>query len=451
MPASSYRNVLVLLLSVALIASAAVVGVGFGQQTDAGNDDSAELTTQSTSYLRIAHAAPGAGEVDVYVDNASVASGVPFGAVSDYLALDAGTHNVTVTVVGVRDAVVFEETVDLEPRTTTTVAATMDTEADGAVTPVAYADDARTPADNESALRIVHLSPNAPAVDVVAVASDDAGTDNETEAEDTETETEAEDTETETEAEDTETETEAEDTETETEAEDTETETEAENTTDEEMETGADEATATETVLAENVSYTNATDYLTVPAGNYTVEVRVATADNDGPAVATVDVNLTAGTAYSAWAIGNVPENGTEVPPTFRVVATQDASQTFVFPAGTPGTPAPPTETPTENVTETPSENVTETPSENVTETPTENVTETPSENVTETATEEATETATEAGTETATEAGTETATEAGTGTATEAGTGTATEAGTETATEAATETVTEEETETAT
>ena len=282
-----------------------MVGVGFGQQTEAGNDTESELTTQSTSHLRVAHAAPGGGPVDVYVDNQSVASNVPFGAVGDYLALEAGNHTVTVTAVGVRDAVVFNETVDLEARSVTTVAATLngsDTE-NASVVPQAYTDDARTPTDNESALRIVHLSPNAPAVDVVAVSDGDEATDNETEVDnDTETETDAID--------------------------------ETETTTDGE---------AIETVLAENLTYTNTTDYMTVPAGNYTVEVR--TADENETVVATVDVSLDAGTAYSAWAIGNVPDNGAS-PPTFRVLTTEDVSKTFEFPANE-------TETPDENATDT--------------------------------------------------------------------------------------------------
>jgi len=350
----SSRTTLVLFLSVALVASASLVGVGFGQQTDAGNETDSELTTQTTSYLRVAHAAPGAGAVDVYVDNSSVASNVPFGAVSDYLALKAGTHTVTVTVVGVPDAVVFEETVDLDARSVTTVAATLSAD-DGEVVPQAYADTALTPTDDESALRLVHLSPNAPAVDIVAVSSGDDATADDTEATETaaanETETEASN-ETEAGTETAEAETEA-DNETEAATETAEAETEAATET-EVTETEGEDGEMTETVLAENLSYTEATDYLTVPAGDYTVEVR--TADENETVVSTVDVSLDGGTTYSAWALGNVPENGTEMPPTFRVLATADASATIEFPAGTPSTPAP------ANETATPGENVTETP-----------------------------------------------------------------------------------------
>ena len=306
MPDSTRSTALVLVLSVALVASAAFVGVGFGQQAEDDADDT-ELSTQNTSYLRIAHAAPGAASVDVSVDNETVAEGVAFDTFSDYIALESGNHTITVSVVDTPDEVVFNETVDLEPRSVTTVtAAIAANDSEGGVVPVAYDDSAATPADDEAALRIAHLSPNAPAVDIVAVES----------GEETATETEA-------------------------------------NETDEETATEEEEATdgaATgETVLAENVSYTEATEYANVPAGDYTVEVRVAAEDNDGSVVASTDLSLESGVAHTAWALGNVPEDGEEMPPTFRVATTQDASKTIDFPGAENETEETDTETESED------------------------------------------------------------------------------------------------------
>jgi hypothetical protein len=351
MPDSQRSTVLVLILSVALVASAAFVGVGFGQETgDDTNETDAtetetELTTQSTSYLRVAHAAAGAGNVDVLVDNETVAEDVAFGDFSGYMPVESGDRTVTVTIANSPDEVVFNETLTVEPRTATTVTAAVNASAGEGVSPFAYEDDAVTPMDDESALRIVHLSPNAPAVDVVAV-TDDGATETETETNETE-ETETNETE--------ETETEAEETATETET--GENATEAAQVDGDTVAAQMDEnATAGETVLAENVSYTNATDYMTVPAGDYTVEIRVAEEDNDGAVVATTDVTLESGVAYSAWAIGNVPEDGEEVTPTFRVLPTEDASSTIMLPSEMPG----------DNETEAPAdgENETETPGE---------------------------------------------------------------------------------------
>ncbi|MFC7080432.1 DUF4397 domain-containing protein [Halorussus caseinilyticus] len=57
-------------------------------------------------------------------------------------------------------------------------------------------------------------------------------------------------------------------------------------------------------VLYDNVSFSNATDYVEVPAGDYTLEVRPATEDNDGEVVTTFDVSVEGGTTYSAVAAG---------------------------------------------------------------------------------------------------------------------------------------------------
>lgn len=57
-------------------------------------------------------------------------------------------------------------------------------------------------------------------------------------------------------------------------------------------------------VLFDNVSFGNATDYVGVPEGNYTLEVRPATAENDGDVVATFNVTLESQTVYTAIAAG---------------------------------------------------------------------------------------------------------------------------------------------------
>lgn len=57
-------------------------------------------------------------------------------------------------------------------------------------------------------------------------------------------------------------------------------------------------------VVADNVTFANATDYVTLSDGAYTFEVRPATADDDGPVVATFNESLLGGTAYTAFAAG---------------------------------------------------------------------------------------------------------------------------------------------------
>ena len=78
-------------------------------------------------------------------------------------------------------------------------------------------------------------------------------------------------------------------------------------------------------VLYDNVTFSNATDYATVPAGDYTLEVRPATADNDGEVVATYNVSLQGGTVYSAVAAGYLmPEEAAGDAP-FDLLVVEDA------------------------------------------------------------------------------------------------------------------------------
>lgn len=65
------------------------------------------LTTDQTTpppagqaALRVIHAAPDAGNVDVLVNNKVVLSNVPFGAISSYLVIPAGTYDVKVNAAG---------------------------------------------------------------------------------------------------------------------------------------------------------------------------------------------------------------------------------------------------------------------------------------------------------------------------------------------------------------
>ena len=152
-----------LALTVVLVASLVAVGGAVSAQ-------SSEADPQNTSYLRVVHASPDAPPVNVSVDNETVLANVSFGTVSDYLALEAGTYNVSIAAAGDPDAVVFAGNVTLDPRTTTTLAASGEVSEDAETEfgPALFADDALTPDENDSAVSIVHLSPDAPAVDVTA-------------------------------------------------------------------------------------------------------------------------------------------------------------------------------------------------------------------------------------------------------------------------------------------
>jgi len=233
--------------AVILVALVALAGVAFGGVAVADTTTHATVTdaaantqnqTNQTAYLRVIHASPDAPNVDVYLDNETVLTDVPFGTVSDYLEVAPGEHTVAITVAGNQSAEVFGGNVTLNAGGRYTIAATGEVTEGAPTTFQAFIlqDTVVAPASGNASISLVHLSPDAPAVDV---------------------------------------------------------------TTD-------------DTVLFDNVSFRNASNYVTVPAGNYTVDVRGATADNNGSVVTSFDVSLESGTAYTAFAVGYLdPANAT--------------------------------------------------------------------------------------------------------------------------------------------
>ena len=76
--------------------------------------------------------------------------------------------------------------------------------------------------------------------------------------------------------------------------------------------------------LFENVSVGDS-GYVSVPEGEYTLEIRVAQDDNEGDVVTTFDLNAEAGSVYSAFAVGYVAPDDAPGDEPFQVVATVDA------------------------------------------------------------------------------------------------------------------------------
>lgn len=240
-----------------VLAGLLVVGASFAVAGQVATD----AQSQDDSYLRVAHASPDAPAVDVYVDNESTLTNVSFGDVSDYLTLAAGTYNVTITVADDPEAVVFDGNVSLEAREAYTVAATgeVSEDADTSFEPVVFSDDALTPDENTSAVSVVHLSPDAPTVDITVEG--------------------------------------------------------------------------TNLTVADNVSYQNASEYVNVPAGEYTLEVRQATAANNGTVVTTIPVTLEGGEVYSAYAVGYLAPDEAPADTPFEVLLTPDASKSISLPS----------------------------------------------------------------------------------------------------------------------
>jgi len=151
-------------------------GDGMGGMTTTTGDGMGGMTTTTgdgmgTANARVAHMSPDAPNVDVYVDGGDpVLSDVAFGAVSDYLDLSAGEHDVEITAAGDASTSVFDDTVTVEADTDYTLVAAGEISdmADQAFEVLVLEDDNSSIGGNMARLRAVHVSPDAPNVDITA-------------------------------------------------------------------------------------------------------------------------------------------------------------------------------------------------------------------------------------------------------------------------------------------
>jgi Domain of unknown function (DUF4397) len=120
------------------------------------------------AQVRVAHLSPDAPNVDVSVNGEPVAAlqNVPYGTISPYLPLPAGSQRVTVYPAGDNSRPVIDTPVDLAAGGAYTIGA-VGLVSDGSLRAQVYQDDLTPPAQGNSKLRVVHASPDAGPVDVV--------------------------------------------------------------------------------------------------------------------------------------------------------------------------------------------------------------------------------------------------------------------------------------------
>ncbi len=119
-----------------------------------------------TARVRVVHASPDAPAVDVYADDAKVLTNVPYKGSSDYLSVPAGAHNFKVFATGANpasDAPVIDADATLEAGKDYTVVA-IGKLAD--IKPLVLVDNNAAPAAGKAHVRVVHASPDGPAVDI---------------------------------------------------------------------------------------------------------------------------------------------------------------------------------------------------------------------------------------------------------------------------------------------
>ncbi len=118
------------------------------------------------AFVRVVHASPDAGTVDVFVDGSALLSNFAFGTVTGYVTVPAGSHEIKVAPAGKGiAAAVITQTVSVNAGLPYTVAA-IGTK-DSGFSLQAFADN-NLAAGAMAKVRVYHLSPNAGPVDVAA-------------------------------------------------------------------------------------------------------------------------------------------------------------------------------------------------------------------------------------------------------------------------------------------
>ena len=119
----------------------------------------------NSSLVRVFHTAPQAPNVDVYVNDQMVFSNLAFGDFTRYVYLDEGEYNVSVYLAGQKDRPVINQMVDVPSQQIFTIAATGNLDNLGLL--VIPDKVSKSPSQNYSSVRVIHLSPNAPGVDIL--------------------------------------------------------------------------------------------------------------------------------------------------------------------------------------------------------------------------------------------------------------------------------------------
>lgn len=215
--------------------------------THQGNSYFSMQPAYQMSFIRILHASPDAPAVDIYANNNLIAEGLSYKQLTSYLPIVPGNYQIQVFPAGNKTNAVIDTNVTIPQDSAFTVAAAGELANIGLMAiPEMFTPNMPMGMGNASYVRFVHLSPNAPAVDITLTDG---------------------------------------------------------------------------TKLFENVSYTQFTDYIAVNPGTYTLQVRPA---GGNQVVLTIpDVYLTPGAIYTIFAVGLVGDT----PPLEAVIATDGEYQ----------------------------------------------------------------------------------------------------------------------------
>lgn len=198
--------------------------------------------------LRVVHASPDAPAVDVLANGSAILSNVPFFTASNYLTVEAKKYTVALNLAGTSTQALTAD-LTLDKATNYTVFATGLAAGTPALQYLVAKDDASLPPTGQIKVRVIHASPNAPAVDVYA----------------------------------------------------------------------------NDALVMSNVAFPAAGDYLKVPAGDYVFKLRAAgAAASSAPAFTSGTVTTTAGKIYTVVARGLLPNTTGDTAKNFTLSVLND-------------------------------------------------------------------------------------------------------------------------------
>jgi hypothetical protein len=122
---------------------------------------------QQASYIRLLHAAPNAPAVDIYANDGLLAGNLTYKELTRYIPVMPGMYTVQVFPAGQRTNPVVQTSLLVRPQTAQTIAAEGVLPNIGLISiPEMYMPHQHLQDMTKAYVRFVHLSPNAPAVDI---------------------------------------------------------------------------------------------------------------------------------------------------------------------------------------------------------------------------------------------------------------------------------------------
>ena len=125
-------------------------------------DDGSTNSQVETAQVLVAHTSPDAPGVDLLLDGAVVGNNLEYPNNTGYLEIEEGTRNVQVNVTGTATTVIDADL----PVVKDLVYSVFAVDEVANLAPLVILDDLTTPANGNAHVRFIHLSPDAPAVDI---------------------------------------------------------------------------------------------------------------------------------------------------------------------------------------------------------------------------------------------------------------------------------------------